>query len=256
MKIIKKCHGLPLAAKTLAGLLRCKQDEKDWKDMLNSEIWDLPKEQSRILPALHLSYHYLPAKLKHGFAYCSIFPKAYEFQKEELILLWAAEGFVGGLKRGEAIEEVDETCFGELLSRSFFQQSGRNNSLFVMHDLIHDWHNLYPKNFVFGWKLDSKTMFQRGTRHVAYIREEPDVSKKFDPLCETDKLRTFLPLLMPSEFPTHCYLANEVLHDLLLTFRCLRVLLLSYYNITHSPPFGNLKHEVFQPFLHQDTKFT
>ncbi|KAL6326158.1 hypothetical protein AAG906_001033 [Vitis piasezkii] len=122
-KIIKKCDGLPLAANTLAGLLRCKQDEKTWKDMLNSEIWDLRTEQSRILPALHLSYHYLPTKVKQCFAYCSIFPKDYEFQKEELILLWMAQGLVGSLKGGETMEDVGEICFQNLLSRSFFQQS-------------------------------------------------------------------------------------------------------------------------------------
>ncbi|RVW74192.1 putative disease resistance protein RGA3 [Vitis vinifera] len=120
-KIIKKCDGLPLAANTLAGLLRCKQDEKTWKDMLNSEIWDLRTEQSRILPALHLSYHYLPTKVKQCFAYCSIFPKDYEFQKEELILLWMAQGLVGSLKGGETMEDVGEICFQSLLSRYAFE---------------------------------------------------------------------------------------------------------------------------------------
>ena len=98
-KIIQKCKGMPLAAKTLGGLLRSEQDEKVWKEMMNNEIWDLPTEQSNILPALHLSYHYLPPKVKQCFAYCSIFPKDYVFQKEELILLWVAEGLVGGLQR-------------------------------------------------------------------------------------------------------------------------------------------------------------
>ena len=79
--------------------MRSEQDEKVWKEMLNNEIWDLPTEQSNILPALHLSYHYLPPKVKQCFAYCSIFPKDYVFQKEELILLWVAEGLVGGLQR-------------------------------------------------------------------------------------------------------------------------------------------------------------
>ena len=147
-KIIKKCKGLPLAEKTLGGLLRSKQDENAWKDMLNNEIWDLPTEQSSILPALHLSYHYLPTKLKQCFAYCSIFPKDYEFEKKELILLWSAEGLVGGLKRGELIEEVGETCLQNLLLRLFFQPSGRNKSLFVMHDLIHDLTEFVSENSV------------------------------------------------------------------------------------------------------------
>ena len=148
-RIIKKCKGLPLAVKTLAGLLRSEQDEKTWEKMLRNEIWDLPLQQSNILPVLRLSYHYLPSALKQCFAYCSIFPKDRDFDKEELILLWAAQGFLGGsaLQRGETIKDVGETHFDELLSRSFFQQSGGSNSSFVMHDMIHDLARFVSRNF-------------------------------------------------------------------------------------------------------------
>ncbi|RVX13424.1 Disease resistance protein RGA2 [Vitis vinifera] len=80
-------------------------DENAWKEMLNNKIWDLPADQSSILPALHLSYHYLPTKLKQCFAYCSIFPKGYEFEKKQLILLWMGEGLVDGSRRGETVEK-------------------------------------------------------------------------------------------------------------------------------------------------------
>ncbi|RVW74214.1 putative disease resistance RPP13-like protein 1 [Vitis vinifera] len=241
-KIIKKCDGLPLAANTLAGLLRCKQDEKTWKDMLNSEIWDLRTEQSRILPALHLSYHYLPTKVKQCFAYCSIFPKDYEFQKEELILLWMAQGLVGSLKGGETMEDVGEICFQNLLSRSFFQQSGHNKSMFVMHDLIHDLAQFVSGEFCFRSEMGQQKNVSKNARHLSYDREPFDISKKFDPLRDIDKLRTFLPLSKPGyELP--CYLGDKVLHDVLPKFRCMRVLSLSYYNITYLPDsFGNLKH--------------
>uniref|UniRef100_F6HRT7 Disease resistance RPP13-like protein 1 n=1 Tax=Vitis vinifera TaxID=29760 RepID=F6HRT7_VITVI len=213
-KIIKKCDGLPLAANTLAGLLRCKQDEKTWKDMLNSEIWDLRTEQSRILPALHLSYHYLPTKVKQCFAYCSIFPKDYEFQKEELILLWVAQGLVGSLKGGEMMEDVGEICFQNLLSRSFFQQSGHNKSMFVMHDLIHDLAQFVSGEFCFRLEMGQQKNVSKNAQHLSYDREKFEISKKFDPLHDIDKLRTFLPLSKPA-----CY------------------------KVTYLPDsFGNLKH--------------
>ncbi|XP_031282720.1 putative disease resistance protein RGA3 [Pistacia vera] len=62
--IVKRCNGLPLVARTLGGLLRGKYDPNDWEDILYSKLWDLPEEGGGILPALRLSYHYLPPHLK------------------------------------------------------------------------------------------------------------------------------------------------------------------------------------------------
>ena len=102
------------------------------------------------------------------------------------------------------------------------------------------WLYLYPENFALDCKWESKTMFQRGL-DIFHDCEELNVSKKFDPLHEIDKLRTFLPL-SNHVYVSTCYLADNILHDLLPTFKCLRVLSLSYYHITYLPDsFGNLK---------------
>ncbi|XP_030475435.1 putative disease resistance RPP13-like protein 1 [Syzygium oleosum] len=74
MKIVKKCQGLPLALRTLAGLLSFKVSPHEWEAILNSKIWDLPEESNDILPALKLSYIHLPSNLRRCFAYCAIFP--------------------------------------------------------------------------------------------------------------------------------------------------------------------------------------
>ncbi|KAH9651158.1 putative disease resistance RPP13-like protein 1 [Citrus sinensis] len=40
-KVVQKCRGLPLAAETLGGLLRCKQSDDEWDEILNSKIWSI-----------------------------------------------------------------------------------------------------------------------------------------------------------------------------------------------------------------------
>ncbi|RVX00403.1 putative disease resistance RPP13-like protein 1 [Vitis vinifera] len=116
-KIVRKCRGLPLAAKSLGSLLHTKQDENAWNEVLNNGIWDFQIEQSDILPALYLSYHYLPTNLKRCFAYCSIFPKDYNLKKElsavmdgrRLIRVETSSNmtaFVVGEDRGAKIKEL------------------------------------------------------------------------------------------------------------------------------------------------------
>ncbi|KAK5833058.1 hypothetical protein PVK06_016869 [Gossypium arboreum] len=112
--IVKRCGGIPLAAKALGGLLRCKPDAYEWNKILHSNFWDIPNDATNILPALTLSYHYLPSHLKRCFAYCSIFPKDYEFEKEELIQLWMAEGLLELPKDNGDLEERGTEYFKDL----------------------------------------------------------------------------------------------------------------------------------------------
>nr|KYP32406.1 Putative disease resistance RPP13-like protein 1 [Cajanus cajan] len=134
-KIVGKCGGLPLALKTIASLLQNKS-VLEWKNILQSEIWDL--EQSDIIPALALSYHHLPSHLKRCFAYCAIFPKDHKFDKDGLIQLWMDQNFLQCCQHSASPEELGEQYFNDLLSRSFFQQSSENGKDFIMHDLLND----------------------------------------------------------------------------------------------------------------------
>lgn len=133
-KIVRKCKGLPLAAKALGGLLRTKSNCEEWAEILGSNIWDLPNKECDILPALKLGYHHLPPHLKQCFSYWSLFPKGYEFDKDELLLIWMAEQPTGN----KQMEDLGCEYFCELLSRSLFQPSSSNVSKFTMHDLLND----------------------------------------------------------------------------------------------------------------------
>ncbi|XP_039163181.1 putative disease resistance RPP13-like protein 1 [Eucalyptus grandis] len=138
-KIAEKCRGLPLAAKMLGGLLRNKENPDEWEAILNNKIWDAMMEKNdEVLPDLKLSYVNLPSYLKRCFVYCTVFPKAYEIDRDELALLWIAEGFLDGQKAKENILRLGRNYFDELVSRSFFQQSSVHTSKFLMHDLLND----------------------------------------------------------------------------------------------------------------------
>ena len=114
---MEKCKGLPLAAKTIGGSLRLNQNPTHWNMILKSHIWNLPDAKNNILPALRLNYHYLPSHLKRIFAFCSIFPMDYEFDKYELILLWMTEGLLQQPKedRNMEFEEIGEEYFNDLV---------------------------------------------------------------------------------------------------------------------------------------------
>ncbi|AES69069.1 NBS-LRR type disease resistance protein [Medicago truncatula] len=141
-KIVEKCGGLPSALKTLGILLQRKFSENEWVKILETDLWRLPKgDNSNIYSALRMSYLSLPSNLKHCFAYCSIFPKGYEFEKGELIKLWMAKGLLKGITKKE--EELGNKFFNDLVSMSFFQPSAimpfwAGKYYFIMHDLIND----------------------------------------------------------------------------------------------------------------------
>ncbi|KAH9689169.1 hypothetical protein KPL70_015401 [Citrus sinensis] len=140
-EIVKKCKGLPLAAKTIASLLRSRNTEKEWQNILESEIWELEAIEKGLLAPLLLSYKELPSKVKRCFSYCAVFPKDYEIQKHKLIELWMAQGYLSE-KGAKEMEDIGEEYFNILASHSFFQDFDKGDdgeiSNCKMHDIVHD----------------------------------------------------------------------------------------------------------------------
>ncbi|KAI9125357.1 hypothetical protein K1719_003973 [Acacia pycnantha] len=121
-EIVKKCGGVPLAAKALGGLLRFTREESMWLHVKESKLWNLPQDENSILSALRLSYWNLPFKVRPCFAYCAIFPKGKEINKHLLIQLWLANGFITSHGKLDA-EDVGNEVWKELYWRSFFQDA-------------------------------------------------------------------------------------------------------------------------------------
>ncbi|MFS7925289.1 putative virus X resistance protein-like, coiled-coil [Helianthus anomalus] len=254
--IVKKCGTLPLALKAIGRLLRTKTTPEKWDDVLSSQIWDteyvgdLSADWNVIFPALMLSYHDLSANLKRLFAYCSLFPKDFLFNKEELVLLCMAEGF---LSQSEATKAQED--FEALLARSFFQQAPNDEYLYVMHDLMNDLATFVAKDFFLRFENHTKLRKEALTkyRHMSFIPETYEAYQKFEPFKRAKSLRTLLAVSMDQN--QRRYLSSKILVDLLPQLPLLRVLSLSGLWISEVPHFiGSLKHMRYLNLSRNDIK--
>ncbi|KAL8509313.1 hypothetical protein ACS0TY_016497 [Phlomoides rotata] len=168
-RIAKKCGGVPLAAKALGGLLRFKREEREWIRVEESHVWSLPEEGNSILLVLRLSYRHLPFVLKQCFAYCAVFPKDYEFDREELIFHWMAHGCILSIGK-EEVEDVGDQILNGLTLRSFFQKvrTEDGKTTFKMHDLVHDLAQSIMENKTFGSKHSSVSVPDSKVRQVQW----------------------------------------------------------------------------------------
>ncbi|KAL6137862.1 hypothetical protein ACLB2K_063151 [Fragaria x ananassa] len=84
-KIVKRCKGLPLAAKTLGSLMRYKNTIEQWVDVLNSKIWEIQEVEQQVFRSSLLSYYDLePLSKRCVLYYCATFSKHYEIDKDYL----------------------------------------------------------------------------------------------------------------------------------------------------------------------------
>ncbi|KAJ0860632.1 putative virus X resistance protein-like, coiled-coil [Helianthus annuus] len=243
--IVEKCGCLPLALKAIGRLMRAKTEEEEWNDVLNSEIWDL-ESADEIVPALRLSYHDLSADLKRLFAYCSLFPKDFLFEKEELVLLWVAEGYLNESLANKSPECLAREYFEKLLSRSFFQPAPSGEPFFVMHDLINDLATFVAGEYFlrFDNQMAMKEEALAKYRHMSFIREEYVAFQKFGAFEKARSLRTLLAVYVGVDQGWNkFYLSGKILVDLLPQLPLLRVLSLRRFNISEVPnSIGTLKH--------------
>ncbi|KAM4075709.1 hypothetical protein ACJW30_12G008000 [Castanea mollissima] len=141
-ELVGKCDGLPLAIAALGSLMYSK-NMSEWNKIYNNLSWSLSKNPKleAVKSILLLSFNDLPYQLKHCFLYCSLFPEDHEIQRNRLIKLWMAEGFVEQDKRSMP-EEVAESYLLELIFRSMLQVVERNEfgrpKRCKMHDILRE----------------------------------------------------------------------------------------------------------------------
>lgn len=237
-EIIRRCNFLPLAVKAMAGLLRGNNDVSQWQRILRNGIWESEQYSfgngaPNILPALKLSYDHLPSQLKQCFAYCYIFPKGHMFDKNDLVKLWIAEGYIQ-LRGENKLEEAASDYFNELLARSFFQILDIDSQeQFKMHDLIHDLAKSVS-SCCQHVEENKPCSIEQTLRHVSLNCK--DVQKPAQEILKAKKLRTLLlPISYPRDFG---HTLDKMFHAL----KYMRVLDLSSSSIVDLPKsIGELK---------------
>ncbi|KAJ3684089.1 hypothetical protein LUZ61_013253 [Rhynchospora tenuis] len=138
-EIVKKLHGSPLAARVIGSLLNSQLDLDFWRRISDNDSLINLEEANDVMKVLEVSYYNLPADLQVCFRFCSIFSEDHCFDKDELIKLWMASGFLGQQSwKHKRPEDIGEDYFNILLRKSFFEVSKEEEGYYIMHDLIHE----------------------------------------------------------------------------------------------------------------------
>ncbi|GKV45240.1 hypothetical protein SLEP1_g52349 [Rubroshorea leprosula] len=133
----------------------------------------------------NLSFNRLPTPaLKQCFAFCSVFPKDSVMEKEMLMQLWMAEGFLQPLsERYMEMEDIGDRYFNSLSSYSLFQDAERDSYGSViackMHDLVHDLAQFVSKSQTLILEDGSGRNIPADIRHLNVISDKGTAATRF-----------------------------------------------------------------------------
>lgn len=161
------------------------------------------------------------------------------YNKESLVLLWMAEGFI----QPRGIEQMEDTggeYFDELLSRSFFHYSHLDpldgQPWYKMHGLIHDLSRFVTLSDCLTINTNNNCFMSKKIRHLSILCDTPQ-PVDFETTFEARKLRSLFLL------GGYRYNIKKIPHELFLKLKFLRSLNLSHTCITELPSsVGNSKH--------------
>ncbi|KAL6128171.1 hypothetical protein ACLB2K_071527 [Fragaria x ananassa] len=229
LEIVKRCNGLPLAAKTLGSLMRNKKNNiREWRDVLKSKTWELKEVQQDVFRPLLLSYHDLPLPTKQCLLYCVLFPKDHVYDKNGLVELWMSQDYLNDNESKEKMI-VGQNYFDDLVTRSFFQDIEKVGEQNVnirckIHDIVHDFLQYLTKNECLILDVE---MDERKRRKVAY-----DKIRHFTSMQSTD--RDFLEHFLPDCEKLHS-LSIDAMVEMIVELKSLRTLILLQWPFKEIP---------------------
>jgi len=240
--IAAKVKGSPLATKVIGEMLRNTRSTRKWRAMMDTEICD-----NIIISSLQLSYQHLPGHLQRCFAYCSIFPTTWRFNRHKLVKMWIALGFVQPPIEGKMLEDLGYKYFDDLLSRSFFGSANKDHqTYYFLDDLMHILAQRFSARDCMKINEDIPVVIPPTIRHLSVSTDYlPQLKGKY----RLGRLRTLL-VLRSSSLPSSHFPSK-----LLAKFKNLRVLDLSESDIAELPEtIGQLVHLHYLAFCSMTNK--
>lgn len=227
------CQGSPLAAKSLGVLLSDTNGQREQWESILSEMQLLEDDRNTdiILASLQISYQHLPYHLKQCFALCSMYPPGLEFDKDELVRLWMADGLIKNNGRKRAEMEAGR-WFDELLWRSLFEISRNlsNHQKFRVPNLMLDLARRVSKYESLTLSPDDSQV----PEHPELVRYATILCLNDEPLA-FDRIYHYQKLRLLKLCPTMKLPSNQVPSALFSNLTCLRALDLSYTELEVLP---------------------
>ncbi|KAI0503731.1 hypothetical protein KFK09_014670 [Dendrobium nobile] len=193
--IVKKLSRSPLAAKVIGGVLNSLDlDARRWREVLESNLLD----RNSIHSILSLSYIVLPNHLQNCFAFCCIFPEDHKFDKDDLVRMWIALGFIQPSQE-MTMEDLGGSYFDALVKKALFDKfevedydlTVRYN--YKMHDLIHESASKFFSQVC--CKLvgneESSLKISKTIRHLSVLNAKPDILRVIEKLKHLHSLFLF-----------------------------------------------------------------
>ncbi|KAI0503719.1 hypothetical protein KFK09_014658 [Dendrobium nobile] len=193
--IVKKLSRSPLAAKVIGGVLNENLDVWHWRTVLESNLLD----QNSIHSILKLSYTVLSNHLRNCFAFCCMFPEDHEFDKDDLVRMWIALGFIQP-SRGMTMEDIGGRYFDVLVKKALFDKFEIKEeyevvgyNYYKMHDLIHESASKFFSQVcckLVDHEESSLKIFET-IRHLCVLNAKPVILRKIEKLKHLHSLFLF-----------------------------------------------------------------
>ncbi|KAI0519577.1 hypothetical protein KFK09_007028 [Dendrobium nobile] len=210
---VKKLLGSPLAAKVIGGVLSSNLNERYWMTILENNLLG----RNSVDSILRLSYIFLPKHLRNCFAFCCLFPQDHTFDKDDLVQMWNALGFIQP-SQGMTMEDIGGRYFDDLVKKCLFDKLGWHYKMHKMHDLIHESaSNFFAQEC--GKFVDdevSSLKISETIRHLSVQNINPDILRNIEKFKQLHSLVLF-----------NKYFNQDLCSALIQIFkasRCLRVL--------------------------------